>query len=121
MALNSYNSPSTRPLYRATQVVWYLFALLEIILAFRFFLRLAGANPAAAFTNFIYSISLPFVQPFITVFRITVVEGRMFEWTTLLAMLVYLIIAWGITSLFVMGRTVSTAQAAEKLEDEDPK
>lgn len=117
--MDSYNSPTTKPLFRGTQVVWYLCALLEIILGFRFFLRLAGANPAAGFSTFIYAISWPFAEPFIAVFKTTVVSNKVFEWTTLLAMVVYLLIAWGIASLFVMSKTVSTPEAAAKLEDKE--
>ena len=102
--MDSYISPRTKPLYRGTQIVWYLLGILEVILAFRFILRLFGANPNAGFTSFIYGLSLPFIAPFLNVFRISAVEGSVFEWTTLLAILVYWIIAWGIISLFLMGR-----------------
>jgi ABC-type Na+ efflux pump permease subunit len=115
--MDSYNSPTTKPLFRGTQIVWYICALLEIILAFRFFLRLTGANAGAGFTNFIYAISWPFAQPFIAVFQPTVVASKVFEWTTLLAMIVYLLIAWGIVSLFTMSKTVSTPEAAAKLDE----
>ncbi len=114
--MDSYNSPTTKPLYRGMQVVWYILGLLEAILAFRFVLKLLGANPTAGFTDFIYDISGLFVNPFINVFRVTRVEGAVFEWTTLLAMLVYLLIAWGIDQLFFMSRTVSTPEAAAELE-----
>ncbi len=113
------SSHAVKPIYRGTQIVWYLFGILETILAFRFFLRLFGANAAAPFTNFIYSITYPFVAPFLTVFRVTRVEGSVFEWTTLLAMLVYWFIAWAIIKLFVMGRPVSTPEAAAKLEEQE--
>ena len=116
---DSYNSPTSRPLYRGVQVISYLFGILEVLLAFRFVLKLAGANPGAAFTQFIYSITYPFAAPFLAVFRITVTEGRVFEWTTLLAMIVYWIIEIAIVRLLVMSRTVSTAHAAERLEEED--
>lgn len=119
--MDSYNSPTTKPLFRGTQVVWYLCGLIEIILAFRFFLRLAGANSGAGFTSFIYAISWPFAEPFIAVFKMTVVEGKVFEWTTLLAMFVYLVVAWGIASLLTMSKTVSTPEAAEKLDEEKAK
>jgi YggT family protein len=92
---------------------------LEVVLVFRFFLKLFGANPFAGFTSFIYGVSQPFVQPFLTVFRITRVEGSIFEWTTLLAMAVYYLIAWGIIELFIMGKPVSTPEAAEKLDQQD--
>lgn len=117
--MDSYNSPSTKPLYRGTQIVWYVLGLLEAILAFRFILKLLGASATAGFTNFIYSISLPFASPFLSVFKISKVIGSVFEWTTILAMLVYWLIAYGIIKLFIMGKTVSTPEAAAKLEDQN--
>lgn len=117
---SSYTSSTTKPIFRGTQVIWYILGIIEILLAFRFVLRLLGANPAAGFTSFIYSVTYVFAAPFLTVFRSTrIVEGSVFEWTTLLAMVVYAIIAWGIIKLFMMGRTVSTPEAAAKLEDQE--
>ncbi len=117
--MDAYISPRTRPLYRGVQVVWYVLGLLEVLLAFRFFLKLFGANPAAGFTHFIYDASYAFVAPFLNVFRVSSVQGSVFEWTTLLAMLVYWIVAGLIIRLFVMGRPVSIPQAAAKLEEEE--
>ena len=117
--MDAYTSPSTKPLYRGTQVVWYLIGLLEVLLAFRFMLKLLAANPNAGFTDFIYNVSFPFVAPFLNVFRVTKVEGSVFEWTTLLAMAVYWLIAYGIVKLFFMGKTVSTPEAAVKLDQEN--
>ena len=114
--MDSYTSPTTKPLYRGTQIVWYILGILEVVLAFRFVLKLLGANAGAGFTSFIYSVSKPFAAPFLNVFRITRVEGSIFEWTTLLAMLVYWLIAWGIIKLFLMSKTVSTPEAAQKLD-----
>ena len=117
---SSYSSPSTKPLFRGTQVVWYLLGIIEILLAFRFVLKLVAANPLAGFTSFIYGASYFFAAPFLAVFRTSrIVEGSVFEWTTLLAMIVYAIIAWGIVKLFMMGRTVSTPEAAAKLDDQE--
>lgn len=117
--MDSSISPTTKPLYRGTQVVWYLLGLIEVILAFRFILKLLAANPTAGFSSFIYSISYPFAAPFLNVFRAVKVEGSVFEWTTLLAMLVYWLIAWGIVKLFFMGKSVSTPEAAAKLDKEE--
>src|SRR3990167_11042447 len=97
---SSYTSPTTKPIYRGTQIVWYILGLLEVLLAFRFALKLLAANPAAGFSSFIYGITYVFAAPFISVFRITYVEGSIFEWTTLLAMLVYWVVALGIIKLF---------------------
>jgi ABC-type Na+ efflux pump permease subunit len=56
------------------------------------------------------------VAPFLSVFPQTVAKGSIFEWTTLLAMFVYLIVALGIIRLFLIGKTVSTGEAAAKLD-----
>lgn len=112
-------SGSSKPLYRGTQVVWYVFTILEALLAFRFVLKLLGANATAGFSSFIYGITGIFVAPFQAVFRISQpVSGSVIEWTTILAMFVYWLIAWGIKRLFVMGKTVSTPEAAEKLSQQ---
>ena|SRR5579885_2571823 len=117
--MDAYNSPSTKPLYRGTQIVWYIVALLEVGLTFRFLLKLLGANPTAGFTSFMYGITHPFAGPFLSVFKITTVQGSVFEWTTLLAMVVYWLVALAITRLLVMGKTVSTPEAAVKLNNQE--
>lgn len=114
--MDSYNSPTTKPLFKGTQIVWYILSLLEVLLAFRVILKLTGANAAAGFTSFLYGLTWPFTAPFLTVFPRTSVQGSIFEWTTLLAMLVYWMIALAIVQLFFMSKTVSTAEAAAELE-----
>lgn len=117
--MDSSTSPSTKPLYRGTQIVWYLLGLLEVLLAFRFVLKLLGANPAAGFSSFIYGVTYVFTAPFLSVFGISKVAGSIFEWTTLLAMFVYGIIAFGIIKLLLMGKTVSTPEAAARLDNQE--
>lgn len=112
-------SPRTKPLYRTSQAVWYILGIVEVLLAFRFLLKLLAANPSAGFTSFIYGITTPFATPFLNVFRVSQVEGNVLEWTTILAMAVYWVIAWGIIKLLVIGKPVSTPEAAVKLERQD--
>ena len=119
--MDSYNSPTTKPLYRGTQIVWYIFGILEALLAIRFILKLLGANPAAGFSSFIYDVSYIFAAPFLNVFQITKVQNNIFEWTTLLAMGVYYLLALGIIKLFFMSKTVSTPEAASKLDKGEDK
>jgi uncharacterized membrane protein len=114
---SSYSSRTTKPLYRGTQIVWYILGLIEVILAFRFLLKLFAANPTAGFSSFIYTISYPFAAPFVRVFGLTQVQGSIFEWTTLLAMLVFGLVAWGIVKLLSMSKTVSTPEAAAKMDE----
>ena len=118
-----HESPPQRvkPLYRGTQIVWYILTVLEVILLFRFVLRLIGANPGAGFTDLIYTLSYPFAAPFLAVVDQTRVGGSVFEWTTLLAMVVYWLIAKGIVRLLVLGKPVSRHEADYKLDEQERK
>jgi hypothetical protein len=122
----TYYSTDVRRGNVATQIVSYLLRILEVLLALRFFLKLFGANPAAGFTNFIYSISQPFVAPFQNVFQSSTIQSSAgvstFEWTTLLAMLVYWIVAAILVRLFTLAparpRVVREAHAFEDDDDD---
>lgn len=80
----------------ARRVVLYLLDVLEVLLAFRFFLRLLAANPASPFVQFVYAVSEPFVYPFRGIFPQIRAQGSVLEWSVVLAMIVYAIVAWGI-------------------------
>ena len=117
---SAYTSTRTKPLYRGTQIVWYILSIVEILLAFRFVLKLLGANAGAGFTQFIYGATYIFAAPFLSVFKTDrIVSGSYFEWSTLLAMFVYWVIALGIIRIFLMSKTVSTPEAAVKLDQQE--
>ena len=107
-----------KPLYRTTQIVWYILAVIEAILAIRFFLKLFGANVQAGFTQFIYGATQIFAGPFLIVFRVSSVQGSIFEWSTLLAMVIYFLIAWIIVKGLIMSKPVSTKEANTKLPEQ---
>ncbi len=109
-----------KPLYRGTQITWFVLNVLESLLAIRFVLKLLGANPLAGFSQFIYSVTYVFAQPFLNVFRMTRVAGSTIEWTTLLAMLIYYFIALAIVRLIFMNKPVSQGEAEVKLDRQDP-
>jgi hypothetical protein len=116
MNSSSYTSLRTKPLYRGTQMLWYILGIVEILLAFRLILKLLGANAEAGFTSFIYATTYIFANPFLTVFKSTqVAVGNVFEWTTLLAMFVYWILITGAVKLLLMSKSVSTSEAAHNL------
>jgi uncharacterized protein YggT (Ycf19 family) len=117
--MDSSIAPTTKPLYRGTQIVWYIFGILETLLIFRLILKMLGANPGAGFTDFIYSMTYPFLVPFQSVFNTIVTEESVIEWTTLLAILVYWLLAEAIIRLFLMGKSVSTREASLKLNEQE--
>lgn len=106
-----------KPLYRGTQVVWSIVAVINILLLFRFFLKLLGANESAGFTSFIYLITTPFAGPFIYVFNLVAVRNSIIEWGTILAVFVYTLIGYGIVKLLSMSKPVSTIDADQKLDE----
>lgn len=110
-------SESSRPLYRGAQVVWYSLYVIEGLLAIRFVLKLLQANADAFFTSFIYVVSGIFTFPFAAVFQNTSVASSVLEWTTILAMLVYWLLAVAIIKLFVMSKSVSSGEADQKLTE----
>ena len=116
-----HTSDSTvRPLYRGTQIVWYIFSILQTLLVLRFVLRLIGASPAAGFTQFIYTLSGILMRPFISVVSSTRFGQAVIEWNTVLAMVFYWLVAWGIVRLIVMRKPVSVVEADRKLSRQEP-
>lgn len=87
---------------RAQQALWLVLVLGEILLGLRFILRLLGANPEATFAKFIYGITAPFVAPFAGLFGTPSFEGNAFEFTTLVAMLIYALLAWVIVKVMLL-------------------
>ncbi len=71
-----------------------LFGILEGLLGIRFVLALFGANPAAGFAQFIYSITKPFLVPFVGLFGTARSGGSVFDVSPLVAIVVYALIAW---------------------------
>ncbi len=81
------------------RIVYYVLAVLEIILALRFLFRLFGASESSGFITFLYGLTHPFVGPFNGIFNDQAVGRSVFEFSTIVAMIVYALIAWGIVSL----------------------
>lgn len=88
----------------AQRVVWFIIGLINVIIALRFVLLLLGANRGAGFTDFIYSISAPFVAPFVGIFGEPVYGQSVFEVSSILAIVIYTLIGWGIVKLLTLSR-----------------
>lgn len=103
-----------------TRVVWFVFGAIEVLIATRFVLELLGANAAAGFVQFIYGLSNIFMAPFIAILGTARVSGATFEWSALLAIAVYALIAWGIVALIRAANPRVQSETVERVEsDED--
>lgn len=102
------------------RVVWFVFGAIEIFIAIRFLLIMFAANAEAGFVKFIYAVSDVFMAPFNAIFSTDRVSGATFEWSALVAIAVYALIAWGIVALIGVVSPRSHAQTVERVEtDED--
>jgi len=84
---------------RAKQVIYYIFGVVEALLAIRFVLLLLGANEASGFVRLIYGLSQPFVLPFQGIFGVPSFDGSVMEWSSLVGIVVYLLVAYGLARL----------------------
>jgi len=105
--------------FRSLQIVWYILGVIEILLALRFVLKFIGANVSAGFTQFIYVISSPLAGSFMNVVNPSQVGRSIFDWSILLAMIIYALIAWGAIKLLVMSKPASDQEAHDKLDSQD--
>lgn len=89
-------------------VVWYVLGFIEILLGFRFVLKLLGANPASGFVDFVYNLTGVLTAPFDSIFGVTkTLAGEtqtVFEPSILVAAAVYGLIAWGIVKLVTINQ-----------------
>lgn len=88
-----------KTIFRFNQIIWYVLGLIEVLLAFRLVLKILGANPTVGFTRFINAVTDPFAMPFRGIIATSVSGSSMFEWSTIIAAIVYLCIAWGVIYL----------------------
>lgn len=84
-------------------LIYFLFGALEVLLAFRLVLKLAGASASSAFVGLTYGLTGIFILPFEGIFRRLFAQGAettsVFEPSTLVAIIVYAALALGIVKL----------------------
>jgi uncharacterized membrane protein len=83
-------------MFQFNRILWSILALLEILLALRFILRLIAANPGSGFAVFIYGITGLFIGPFNGLIATPIIAGSPIEMTTLIGMIVYAMVFFGI-------------------------
>ena len=90
----------------AQRVVWYVVGFIVALLGLRLILQILGANQGNAFVDLVYGLSGIFAAPFFGMFSYTPSYGvSYFEVSTLVAILIYSLIGWGIAKLFTINST----------------
>jgi len=87
----------------AKRIIWYIAGFIVALLALRIVLLLLAANQGNTFVDFIYGLSGFFAMPFYGIFSYQPVYGSStFEVSSVVAIVIYLLIAWGIAKLFTL-------------------
>lgn len=94
----------------AANIVRYIVGFIAVLLAIRFMLKLFGANPTSGFVDFIYVVTGILTAPFDNIFSVTSPETgdvvrSVFEPSILVALLVYVLLGWGIIKLLNLKRS----------------
>lgn len=80
---------------RFIRIIYYLFGILELLLAARVVLQLLGANDNNPIASLILGLSRPFLTLFATLFSNPALGTRsVLELTTIAAMIFYAVLAW---------------------------
>jgi hypothetical protein len=100
------------PKTTVANIVWFIYGVIAILLVLRFVLKLTGANSVNGFVSFIYSVtnflSAPFDSIFGTASVNTQTTSSVFEPSIIVAIVVYALIAWGITKLLQINQPKNT-------------
>lgn len=89
-------------LFQLNRILWSMLAFLEILLAIRFVLRMIAANANSGFAMLMYGITGVFVAPFNGLIGTPTSGGAALEVTTLIAMVIYALIFWGVAYVIRM-------------------
>ncbi len=91
------------------KVVYYILGAFEALFVFRLIFKLLGANSENNFVSIIYTLSGYFMAPFSGIFRAAVNRGieteSVLEPTTIIAMIVYALVAYGAVRLIEIYET----------------
>lgn len=86
------------------RAIYILFALIVLVIILRMVLQMMGVAEGEPFANFIYVISTVFVVPFFLIFGYTPTYGApVFEISSIIAVLVYILVGWGLAVLVTLG------------------
>ncbi|HYK08645.1 MAG TPA: YggT family protein [Candidatus Eisenbacteria bacterium] len=88
-----------KTIFRFNQIIWYILGLIEVLLIFRVVLKALGANQFVGFTSLVYSLTNPLAAPFAGILGVSTTGNSLIEWSTVIAAVVYICVAWGLVYL----------------------
>ncbi len=86
-------------LYQISALIGFFFGILEGLIGIRILLRLIGANPQNPFASLVYNFTALFLAPFNGLVPTPAAGPLVLEVSSLIAILVYALVAWAIIRL----------------------
>jgi uncharacterized protein YggT (Ycf19 family) len=97
-------APAVGPAVVLARIIYFVFSVIIAFIVLRFVFMLLGANEGNAIVDFIYTVSGAFVAPFYGIFNYTPRFGvSAFDVSSIVAIIVYALIAWALVSLVTIG------------------
>ncbi|HSX40487.1 MAG TPA: YggT family protein [Candidatus Saccharimonadales bacterium] len=106
-----------KAILRSYQVIWYILIFVEILLGFRMTFKAIGANPFSGFVSLINAITDPLAQPFSGIVRPYISGSSVIEWSTIVAAIVYLLIAFGLVNLFQFIKPITPEEVEQTVDN----
>lgn len=106
-----------KAIFHTYQIIWYVLGVVEVLLAFRMILKAVGANPFSGFTTLVYALSNPLALPFSGILQTSVSGAQVFEWSTIVAAIVYALIAYGIIYLIQLLKPVTPDEVSQTVDN----
>lgn len=105
-----------KSIFRISELIWGILGIIELLLGFRIALKALGADPTSGFANIIYSLSQPLAAPFAGILQTNAgTAGSVFEWSTIIAAIVYVVIAVVLVQLLSFARPITPEEVEENV------
>ena len=88
----------------AQRVIWFITGFITVILGLRVLLLALAANQGNFFVDFVYTLGAFFSAPFAGIFGSPTYGEFFFDTASVVAIVVYLLVAWGIAKLITLTR-----------------
>lgn len=106
-----------KKIFRAYQMIWFVLAIIEVLLAFRMLLKAIGASPTSGFAILIYALSNPLAGPFQGLVGISTSATSTFDWSIIIAAIVYALLAFGLVQIIHMLKPVSKQEVEQTVDE----
>lgn len=97
-------STTTSGVVVAQRIVWFLIGVIVVFLTLRVLLLVLAANQGNFFVDFVYAVGGFFAAPFAGIFGSPSYGKFFFDSASVVAIVVYLLLGWGIAKLLTLNR-----------------